>query len=91
MKATDGTIVAGALTYDAATKVACSPTAILDGGKHIWVISNVQRYCREQNGTNRSACPHKVLPQRTQQGGAPGHGEANPEKGCWLNSGNYPE
>ena len=44
MKATDGTIVAGALTYDAATKVATfDPTTSLDASTaHIWVISNVR-------------------------------------------------
>ena len=83
MKATDGTIVAGALTYDAATKVATfDPTAILDGATaYIWVISNV----RDTAGNKMvpiavNFAPHKVYPQRTQQGGAPGHGEANPEK-----------
>lgn len=44
MKAADGTIVPGSLSYDAATKVATfDPTANLSAGAdYIWVISNVR-------------------------------------------------
>lgn len=44
MKATDGTIVAGALSYDAATKVATfTPTDSLAAGTaYIWAITNVR-------------------------------------------------